>query len=198
MENKTVVELRELLRKKGKKVSGTKMELIERLQQNSPYSHQKSRRRSISQIPGNVLNKKLYRDVKERVKKQVKTWPSAYASSLLVQEYKKAGGKYSGQRNSSPLRRWHEEKWVDVSRPRKSGGYESCGRASSSRHKKYPYCRPSKKISNATPMTVGELKSKYGNKKIRQLIREKRQTALPEKGRSKRISSSLKIKRIKD
>lgn len=41
-------------------------------------------------------NKKLYASVRAAAKKKFKVWPSAYASSWLVKEYKRRGGKYSG------------------------------------------------------------------------------------------------------
>ena len=41
-------------------------------------------------------NKKLYASVKAAARKKFKVWPSAYASSWLVKEYKRRGGKYSG------------------------------------------------------------------------------------------------------
>jgi hypothetical protein len=39
-------------------------------------------------------DKKLYAEIKRKVKRSVKTWPSAYASGQLVQQYKRAGGRY--------------------------------------------------------------------------------------------------------
>ena len=132
----------------------------------------------------------------------MKTWPSAYGSSILVQEYKQAGGRYrdsSRSRSRSPLRRWHREKWVDLSRPKRGGGYEPCGRQTKGMtmveyKKKYPYCRPSKKVSSKTPITAGEL----SKREIKSAIRTKRKTALPEKGRSRRsrrVSSSRRYKK---
>ncbi len=41
-------------------------------------------------------NPKLYAKVKAEAKKKYKVWPSAYASSWLVKEYKKRGGGYKG------------------------------------------------------------------------------------------------------
>lgn len=41
-------------------------------------------------------NMKLYNSVKAQAKKKFDVWPSAYASSWLVKEYKRRGGKYSG------------------------------------------------------------------------------------------------------
>ena len=43
------------------------------------------------------------------------------------------------------LKEWfNEEKWVDVSRPKKDGGYEECGRSDADKGK-YPVCTPAAK-----------------------------------------------------
>lgn len=42
-------------------------------------------------------NKKLYGKIKADVKADMK-WPSAYASGVLQQKYKKAGGTYEGKK----------------------------------------------------------------------------------------------------
>lgn len=59
------------------------------------------------------------------------------------------------------LRRWFKEKWVDISRKDKSGKHPPCGASAKSRegnwNKKYPKCRPSKKVSSKTPETSGEM-----------------------------------------
>lgn len=39
-------------------------------------------------------NQKLYAEVKAEAKRKFDDWPSAYASSWLVKEYKARGGKY--------------------------------------------------------------------------------------------------------
>jgi len=39
---------------------------------------------------------KISASCKAQAKKKFKVWPSAYASSWLVKEYKRRGGKYSG------------------------------------------------------------------------------------------------------
>ena len=41
-------------------------------------------------------NKALYNRVTAAAKKKFDVWPSAYASSWVVKEYKKRGGKYKG------------------------------------------------------------------------------------------------------
>jgi hypothetical protein len=69
------------------------------------------------------------------------------------------GGNYSdnySEREPDPnkdkLKRWFEEKWVDV----KTG--KPCGRPSTEKDKRdYPACRPSKRINEDTPKTSEEL-----------------------------------------
>ena len=52
------------------------------------------------------------------------------------------------------LRRWHQEKWVDI----KTG--KPCGRKSAKGSKrKYPACRPSVRVSSKTPKTKSEKSS---------------------------------------
>ena len=51
------------------------------------------------------------------------------------------------------LRRWFDEKWVDV----KTG--KPCGRQKGE-SRGYPACRPSKRISSKTPKTTSEMSSK--------------------------------------
>ena len=114
-------------------------------------------------------NKRLYEKVKREAKRKFKAWPSAYASSWLVKEYKKRGGKYKGKKSpNTGLSRWYKEKWVDVCYwPRRV----KCGRTRFS-PKKYPYCRPSVRVSLRTPKTVHELSPK---KRI-QLCKKKRKS----------------------
>ncbi len=71
-------------------------------------------------------------------------------------------------RSSGGLTRWFKENWVDV----KTG--KPCGRSKGEK-RGYPACRPSKRVSNKTPKTVGEMtksekerfkREKTGKKKI--------------------------------
>ena len=75
------------------------------------------------------------------------------------------------------LGRWFAEKWVDV----KSG--KPCGRSKGEKRKGYPACRPTKRVSSATPKTLKEMssaekkkfkKSKTSSKKISYQHRRKR------------------------
>jgi hypothetical protein len=47
------------------------------------------------------------------------------------------------------LRKWVQEKWVDIGAPKKDGKYQPCGRSKGSK-RKYPKCVP---LAKATRMT---------------------------------------------
>jgi len=116
-------------------------------------------------VPKNVVNKKLYLSIKNKIKKSVKgrRW-GAYDSGRLVKMYKNAGGKYTGKRGKTNLGRWYSEKWIDAcSWPKR----KSCGRKTKS---SIAYCRPSKRIDSKTPkliqsLTRAQIKSRCSRKK---------------------------------
>ena len=97
------------------------------------------------------------------VKSRVARWPSAYASGQVVTEYKRAmaaKGKVAYEaagprQKETALRRWYQEDWIDI----RTGA--KCGRSERTKAGelagKYPVCRPAKRITKATPVTVGEL-----------------------------------------
>lgn len=51
------------------------------------------------------------------------------------------------------LTEWFGEKWVDISRPKKSGGFEPCGR-NDAKTGKYPKCVPASKAARMTPEQI--------------------------------------------
>ncbi len=48
------------------------------------------------------------------------------------------------------LTKWFGENWVDISRPKKGGGFEKCGRSKSGA-KMYPKCLPASKAARMSP-----------------------------------------------
>lgn len=100
-----------------------------------------------------VDDPKLYARIKAKVFAKYKK-NSAYRSGQLVQEYKKAGGTYSGVKPMGGISRWFKENWKDVN-PDKT-------------RTSYPVFRPTKRISAMTPLTVSEI-SKRNIKKQAQL-----------------------------
>jgi hypothetical protein len=59
------------------------------------------------------------------------------------------------------LKRWFKEEWVDV----RSG--KPCGRQAGER-RGTPYCRPSKRVSERTPVTASEMSEGQKKKRISQ------------------------------
>ena len=137
------------------------------------------------------INKKLYNKVKDEAKKKFDVYPSIYANSWLVREYKKRGGKYKGKKPSnSGLTRWYKENWIDTCEYLK-GKTKKCGRSSvknmsyTKKKKSYPYCRPLHRVSKKTPKTVKEL----SKAKLRRLCMKKKSNP------KKRMPSNKKSKR---
>lgn len=54
---------------------------------------------------------------------------------------------------SKSLDKWFREGWVDLSRPKKGGGFEPCGRRDASTGK-YPKCVPAAKAAKMTPEEI--------------------------------------------
>tara|TARA_B100001769_G_scaffold269321_1_gene259005 strand:+ start:5923 stop:6243 length:321 start_codon:yes stop_codon:yes gene_type:complete len=68
--------------------------------------------------------------------------------------------RISGAR-SGGLTKWFNEKWVDISRPKKGGGFATCGRRKAGKGG-YPKCVPA---SKARSMTAAQRKSAVRRKR---------------------------------
>ncbi len=88
-------------------------------------------------------------------------------------------------KKGAALRRWFQEKWVDV----RTG--KPCGRRKGEK-RGVPYCRPSKRVSNKTPKTSGEMSSSEKRKKIR----EKKRLGQPA-GKPRRVSAARRKRKKK-
>ena len=111
---------------------------------------------------------KLCRRGVEAAKRKYDIYPSAYANAYAAKVCqgkaadargrRRADRRYVAslrQRPSSALRRWFAERWVNVCEP---PPFPACGRRSGSlKPRDYPYCRPLRRVSKATPKTVGEM-----------------------------------------
>ena len=80
------------------------------------------------------------------------------------------------------LKRWFQEKWVDVRTGKSCGRKKGDGRGT-------PYCRPSKRISSKTVKTASEMSSSEKAKKIR----EKKRLGQPA-GKPRRVSNTKRKK----
>ena len=54
-----------------------------------------------SKTPANVANPSIYARAKAKAKAKFDVYPSAYANSYMVSEYKKMGGKYKGAKKKA-------------------------------------------------------------------------------------------------
>ena len=100
------------------------------------------------------LNQDLYDDVKKKIMKSYKK-NSAFASGAIVKEYKRQGGKYKEDGKTKHLKRWFDEKWVDVNPI-----------LGITNDKAYPVFRPTIKVSEQTPtilqdIPIENLKAQY-------------------------------------
>jgi hypothetical protein len=90
----------------------------------------------------------------KKVKAQYDVFPSARASQAIAKCRKASGSVVKSEKGSS-LKRWEKEKWVDT----RTG--KACGAGG-----KNEYCRPTKRVSSATPKTKSEVSpSKLAAKK---------------------------------
>lgn len=119
-------------------------------------------------IPDNVLNPSLYKKAKKKADETYKRH-SAYKSMFIQKVYQDLGGKYKGKKEVKGVKRWNEEKWIQVIPFILEGKKIECG---SGKNKKG--CRPSKKIDENTPTTIQALIKKHGKAKMTELAKLKR------------------------
>ena len=91
------------------------------------------------------------------------------------------------------LDRWFKEKWVNIGGKKdpETGQYPPCGRGDTSKGK-YPKCRPSRKVSEKTPETVGEMTPTERKSAVIQKRRVEPETQRSGKGNPPRMTSHLK------
>jgi hypothetical protein len=115
------------------------------------------------------INNDLYKKARKMADK-IYNRPSAYKSGYIVKKYKELGGRYTGNRNQSSLKRWFDEQWRDIN-PFKT-------------ETSYPVYRPTKRVSPKTPLTFNEIdyndllkkskiKQKYKNRIILEPFKKK-------------------------
>ena len=104
-----------------------------------------------------VIDKDLYNFVKQKADKIYKK-PSAYKSGYIVKTYKELGGRYKTDKQPKNLKRWFQEKWMDIG------------------NKAYPVYRPTIRVNENTPLTVNEISSSNLKKQIKrkQIIKGKK------------------------
>jgi len=116
------------------------------------------------EIPEEIKNMTKFKKMKSGI----------YKNLQMIREMKK-NKKYDryfkNVKAEGKMNRWLEEQWVDVKEALK-GNYKPCGR-SSIKEKPYPACRPMKKISGDTPITLPALLQEGAVNKIKEAIKKK-------------------------
>lgn len=106
------------------------------------------------------------------VKSKVKRWPSAYASGMVQQMYKRVMaqrkrpafvGDRVGAQAGFNLTRWFAEKWVDIVTGK------PCGATRRGTSSSYPTCRPTVRVSSRTPRLLSDLSAAQ----IRRMVAQK-------------------------
>lgn len=90
----------------------------------------------------------------QKVKASYDVFPSARASQAIAKCRKAEGNVRKGEAGSN-LKRWEKEEWKD----QKTG--KACGAGG-----KNEYCRPTKRVSSATPKTASEMSASEKKSKI--------------------------------
>ena len=98
-----------------------------------------------------------------------------YFRSVLIEGKKPSGG----------LTGWFREKWVDISRKKKSGGHPPCGDSAGSKARKggkraYPKCVPASKAASMS------------SKQKRSAVTRKRKKGSTARGKAKMVSTHTK------
>ena len=104
---------------------------------------------------------------KAAAKRKFDVYPSAYAnmyaSAVCSGKVKPGGKKKVKKAKGGGLREWVKEKWVDISRPKKKGRYQPCGRKSAKTSRKgYPKCVP---LARARTMSKAQKRSAVRRKR---------------------------------
>jgi hypothetical protein len=120
-------------------------------------------------IPENVINKDLYIKAKQEADLKYKRH-GLYKSAFIVKRYTELGGKYRGSvPKSTGINRWLKaEEWIQVL-PYLDSKIVKCG----SSEGEMIACRPSKRATTKTPITIQEVIKKHGKDKVRQLAEYK-------------------------
>ena len=100
-----------------------------------------------------------------------------------MRRYYKSGGKIRKTAKGAALKRWFKEDWKDVKTGKACGRKKGDGRGT-------PYCRPSKRVSEKTPKTSGEMSSAEKAKKVA----EKKRLGQPA-GKPRRVSATKRRKK---
>jgi hypothetical protein len=116
-----------------------------------------------------------YLFIADKVHKRKGLYRSAYALKLALDDDPDFKKKYDMYLKEKPKvltgqRRWFEEEWISVRPFIESGKIIRCG---DPQDKNFPACRPLKRITKDTPITINELLEKTTKSKILKEVEKK-------------------------
>lgn len=121
-------------------------------------------------IPETVLNPGLYRKAFKKVSDVYGKQTSAYRSMSIVRTYKNMGGKYKASKPKTGTTRWLQEQWIQVLPYLINKEIKKCGSTNRRKHA----CRPLKRVSKKTPITINEAIKLHGKSVVASLAMKKR------------------------
>ena len=89
---------------------------------------------------------------------------------------------------SGGLARWFKENWVDISRPKKGGGYEPCGRGDADKGK-YPKCVPASRAASMSQEQISSAVNRKRRAENKQSRQEKKTIMVSTIKKSNRITT---------
>ena len=114
-------------------------------------------------IPPNVLNPRIYAQAFKETNAIYGSQTSAYRSMAIVKKYKALNGKYQdSKKRKDGTVRWRKEQWITVLPYVLYGQVVPCG----SKDRRMHACRPLKRITKNTPVTIDEVLKKHGKYKV--------------------------------
>lgn len=132
-----------------------------------------------------------YKEMAKRVYDRHSAYSSMYALRLALEQDDDFKKKYLRYRQTlsgkEGLRRWIKEDWIQVPPYLEKGEVIACGRETEDDGIKIPACRPLRRISKDTPVTINEILKKSSKKEILEEIQKK------EKDREYRIKWVKKL-----
>lgn len=120
---------------------------------------------------------KKYMDLASQKYSRHSAYKSMFALRMALKEDKEFKKEYDNYKKklsqTTGLRRWLNEKWVQVRPYIESNKIIECGRNTGDDNPRVPACRPLRRISKDTPITIGEVLKKSSKKEILGEIRRK-------------------------
>lgn len=117
--------------------------------------------------PPRVLHPELYKQARKKAD-QVYKKHSAYKSMYIGKVYVALGGKYATK--GSSLKRWNDEKWIQVLPYLKNKTMIACGADNDEKK----VCRPFYRVTKNTPVTLPELLKIHTKSQLIDLAKKKR------------------------